>query len=420
MRPGGAIRPGGLARRRGISFALDFAAPDALPWIAGNGTRGEVPGAYQNSAARGTSRHGWGMQGATGYWAATSGVTYSPSTTAGTLIVAAIAEAASSATPERMLFGNVNSFPTGPTIDLLKYSDGKCYFGWINGSDKRVQFSTSGLWEAGDTVVAGVTWGPQGQVAYVNGVARGSNSSTGYASLAGGPFYVGKIASGATWYWNDAGTGTVLYVLIFDQELTAAEMADAYADIWWWRGPVSERLWVPVRVAGFVPFIGISSATLGVVGDATGAVALDAAASASLGASGSASGASIIASASVGAFGVAGSVAGGIAASASTAGAAGVAGSAAGAVALSAATSVAFVVAGGIAGAISVDAVASATLGIAGVFTLLSGAEPAVWPDWVPPGRRVAIGADVRRVAIPADRRVVAIPSDRRAAPFSE
>lgn len=233
IRPGfGIPRPNAAARRAGLHFALDFSHSEALPWIRGG--EGAVSGTLQSGAIRGTTQSGWAMVGANGFWrAAGASVSYSLPTTAGTILTYAHANFASNDGLEHTLFSNENAFPSGPTLDLLKWSDNNCYFGWIASGDKRITFPAAGLWTAGETFTAGVTWDSSGQVAYVKGVSRGSNASSEYASTAGFPLTIGGMI-GNSWFWNRADGDAIFYVLIFDRVFAPAEMARAESDPWWW------------------------------------------------------------------------------------------------------------------------------------------------------------------------------------------
>lgn len=238
MRPGGIIRPNALARRRGLSFAIDFANPDGGAWVRGGG--GVVPGTFQGGGARGTNRAGWALTGANGWWGAGAGVvTYSINPTAGTLLVFTRPDFNSNTTLNaHMLFSMGDYFPTGPGIEWNNYVDGNCYIGKIDGSDKRIVASNAGLWTAGDDVVLAYTWNPDGQIAYVNGRNIGSNALTGSSSTSGQPFYIGYL-NGHSWQWNQTADGAIYYVLIFDAALSEGEVARAAVDPWWWveRGP---------------------------------------------------------------------------------------------------------------------------------------------------------------------------------------
>ena len=146
------------------------------------------------------------------------------------------------------------------------------------------------------------------------------------------------------------------------------------------------------------PFDGATAAVLFITGSAAGAVAVAGAASATLGAAGTAAGEAVVA-------GVSAAILAG-------------AGAAAGTVAVSAASAAVWGLAGSFAGGMAIAATSAVTLRIVG--TMAGGAVIENWPDWVPPGRRVSIGADVRRVAIATDRRAVSIPPDRRRSPVGE
>lgn len=69
---------------------------------------------------------------------------------------------------------------------------------------------------------------------------------------------------------------------------------------------------------------------------------------------------------------------------------------------------------GAMVAALAVSASVDAVVLVTTAAHVIDGAAPIVWPDWVPPGRRVAIGPDLRRVAFGSDRRRAVIPGDRR------
>ena len=229
--PAGILRPSALAIARGLSFAQAF-QNGGTPWIL----RGTVPGAFVAGATAGVARAGIGMRGVNGYWGTGTGVgsTYSINPTEGTLLVFTRPDFISSdATAPRMAFSMANNYPTGPGIEWLKYTDGNCYVGKIDAGDKRVTFSNSGLWAAGDDVVLGYTWAATGQIAYVNGRNVGSNASTGSSVTSGQPFNVGQLATNG-WYWNTTTNGAIYYAILLDRAFSASEIASASADPWWW------------------------------------------------------------------------------------------------------------------------------------------------------------------------------------------
>jgi len=235
MRPGGRVRPNEIAKSRGLVFALDFANPEAEPWIRDRDT-GVVPGSFGNGGDRVTSKAGWGLGGTNGYWQAASGVTWSVPTTAGTIIGAATPSFASNSATSHYLFSQANNYPSGPGVEVLKYNDGNCYFGIISGGDKRVIFSNVGLWDPGEFLTMGTSWGASGQTAWVKGRAVASNASTGLSATNGTPFTVGHLHpnTGSNESWDKTGDASIQYLLIFDRELSAAEWAEAEVDKWWW------------------------------------------------------------------------------------------------------------------------------------------------------------------------------------------
>lgn len=141
-------------------------------------------------------------------------------------------------------------------------------------------------------------------------------------------------------------------------------------------------------------FAADASGVAGLSGAAAMAVALGGQAAGTVGVIGAASGAAAFSAASSGVIGVDGLATGSLTFSASLAAGIGLAGSAAAGIAVAASI-----------GSLVVVTTAALALGDA----------PAIaWPDWVPAGRRVAIGPDVRRVALASDRRRAAVPGDRR------
>ena len=228
--PSGILRPSAAAIAQGLSFAQAFQNGPSSPFVL----RGTVPGVFASGGVRNAGRAGVAMMGANGYWGTDTGVTYSINPTAGTLLVFTTPDFASNAGSARMAFSMANNFPTGPGIEWLKFLDGNCYVGKIDSGDKRVVFSNSGLWAAGDDVVLGYTWDASGQKAFVNGIQRGSNASTGSSSTAGQPFNIGHLSTDTTWRWNQTSVGAIYYALIFDRALSPQELASAQANPWWW------------------------------------------------------------------------------------------------------------------------------------------------------------------------------------------
>jgi hypothetical protein len=234
-RPVGITRPNARAIARGLSFAMDFGDPSLRPWIrrtTSGGAEAAVTAALAGGATRSwMPRAGYGITGNGGYWGSSgAGNTYALPTTEGTVIVAVVADHnANDGVAHQPFFLGVNS--SNRTVEAVKWSDNNLYIGII---DKRMVFSVSGLYLAGDPAFTiATTWQAAGQAAFVKGVQRGTSASTGLGDTSGGNFVLGQNDA-ATRKWSSGTTGGVLFALIFDRALTVAEIAEADRDLWWW------------------------------------------------------------------------------------------------------------------------------------------------------------------------------------------
>ncbi len=379
MRPGGIARPNALARRRGLSFALDFSDPSATPWIrqtAASGAAAAVVGGFNAGAARDTLRAGFGLTNTGGYWGSNSASnTYSAPTGAGTIILAFVSDHDSGSAGDRIMLSVGNAtFPTTPGVAFSNFF-GNWLAGWADGADKRVSVPAAGLYASGEVLTAGLTWDASAQIAYMRGVQIGSGAAASYASTAGADFVVAEYGAAlGTYPWIRSSVGGILYLLVFDRVLSAAEMRSAETDLWWWVEQPAH--WAVARWAGgSLPALSaVSNLTLPALTVATAATAA-LAVTTSVSLSGSAASASTvsIAGRSVATFGaVAGT---GTAAVALGAGAsltlAGITGSTAGAIAAAGQTAVTLAgIAGSAAGAIALAGSSSASVaGVAGVGT---------------------------------------------------
>lgn len=231
MRPGGIARPNARAIARGLSFALDFSDPRAEPWLLPD--RGAVIGGFNSGGARGHLKAGWGLTNSGGYWGGSgAGNTYSLDTTSGTVIVAFVPDHDSGSAGDRIMLSVGNaSFPSTPGIAVSNFF-GNWTAGWADGADKRVSVSAAGLYSTGEVLTAGLTWDATAQRVYMRGVEIGSGAAATYASTAGSDFLLGNYA--ASYPWISSSTGGILYALVFDRALSAAEMLAAERDMWWW------------------------------------------------------------------------------------------------------------------------------------------------------------------------------------------
>jgi len=231
--PAGILRPSADAIAQRLSFAQAFQNGTA-PWLL----RGAVPGAYAGGATRGVVRGGVGMVGTNGYLVATSGTsTYSLATAQGTVIILANSATASGGNVRRYLFatGNAAAFPAQPFFGVTDF-DNQVYAGWANaGTDGRVLATSTGgaLWVAGATISIALTYGASGQTLYIDGVSKGTNAFSTYGSTASGIFSIGEL-DGFSLQWNKSAGDGLIYVLAFDRQLSASEIAVAALNPWWW------------------------------------------------------------------------------------------------------------------------------------------------------------------------------------------
>lgn len=233
-RPVGITRPNARAIARGLSFAMDFGDPSLRPWIrrtTSGGAEAAVTAALAGGATRSwMPRAGYGITGNGGYWGSSgAGNTYALPTTEGTVIVAVVADHnGNDGVAHQPFFFGVNS--SNRTVEAVKWTDNFLYIGII---DKRITFSVSGVYSAGEVFTIATTWQAAGQAAYLKGLLRGTSASTGLGDTSGGSFNLGQNDA-ATRKWSSGTTGGVLFALIFDRALTVAEIAEADRDLWWW------------------------------------------------------------------------------------------------------------------------------------------------------------------------------------------
>jgi len=274
--PGGVLRPNARALAQGLSFVQAFGNRPSPSFI----TRGAVVSSYQAGATTAMRGGVPGMATSGGWWGSTSANnTYSVNAARGTVLVAFLADHDSGSAGFRILLylGN-DAFPASAAIAISNFG-GSWVAGWADGTDKRISVSATGLYSNGETVVAGLTWGPGGQTSYVKGRAVGTGAAATYASTAGSTFTVGNYAN--IYPWNTS--GGIYYALSFDRELSPTEMAEAAADPWWWaRQPARRRISdaptdLSAEIAGTVDITASVAATLAL--DATIAGTVDVTAS---------------------------------------------------------------------------------------------------------------------------------------------
>jgi hypothetical protein len=238
MRPGGLIRPSPIARRQGLVFALDFSAPDALPWLGAG--QGSANGAFTGGSARTTTRRGWGMTGTNGYWRVPIGTAgFSLPTTQGTVLFHAVSATASydGTFPRRYMwaFGRGDAgWPNSPWCGMTDF-DGSIIGGWVGGGvDGRLSVSSASgaAWPANSTPLIGFSYGSGGQSLYYNGAFAGSNSFNNFGDTSAQYLSVGDGELNI--WWNRSDGDAILYLLVFDREFSQGEHARAARDPWWW------------------------------------------------------------------------------------------------------------------------------------------------------------------------------------------
>lgn len=269
--PAGILRPNREAIAQGLSFALPFQNGANPTWVA----RGRAPGAFVSGATRSMSRGGTGMMGTGGYWSVPFGTnTYTLPTVSGTVLFCAFSVTASgdATFPRRYMFaiGNGAAFPAQPWCGMSDF-DNQIETGWVGGGvDGRIKVSSASgaAWRANTTLVMGLSWGSAGQIVYYNGVQAGSNAFNNFGSVANQIFAVGDAEILIPWA-RSAGD-SVLYLLVFDRQLTAGEHRIAAANPWWWvetGAPVVGLPPLSATIAGEVPITAEITAILQPFGD---------------------------------------------------------------------------------------------------------------------------------------------------------
>jgi hypothetical protein len=255
MRPRtrGMLRPNEAARRRGLVFALDLAQADSPPWIASPGV---VVGGMSSGAVVGTAGGGPGMVGANGRWGGNfAGNTFALPTGEGTIIIRFTVDHDAGAAGNRILMGVGNaSFPSTPGFACSNFA-GLWIVGWMDGVDRRISLSSTGLYVAGETLNAGLSYDAAAQVAYMRGVHLVSGAPATYGDTSGADFTVGDHGFFPFPFTQAAG-GAVHSVLIFNRAFSAGEWAAHEADPWWWaRATRPPRRWWVGLLRRLLPFI---------------------------------------------------------------------------------------------------------------------------------------------------------------------
>ncbi|CAB4137293.1 hypothetical protein UFOVP326_18 [uncultured Caudovirales phage] len=272
-RPRGVLRPNAVAIRRGLVFAWDGAQADSPPWIA---TTGTVIGGMTSGAVIGTAGGGVGMVGANGRWGANgAGNTFALPTGEGTIVLRFTADHDSGSAGNRILMGVGNaSFPTTPGFACSNFS-GVWIVGWMDGTDKRVSVSNSGLYAAGETINAGLSYDATAQVAYMRGGVVVSGAPASYGNTSGADFTIGDHGF-FPFPFTQSAAGAVHVALIFAQRWTAAEWAAHEADPWWWAEDLV-RVYRGMQLLG--PLSAMSVLNLGFIAEAGAAAGLGGASS---------------------------------------------------------------------------------------------------------------------------------------------
>lgn len=258
--PGGVIRPNAKALSLGLSFAQVFANGPASTWLA----RGGLAAATKAIPVGGTNllKGAFALSGSGAYWGASSvSNTYALNPTQGTLLAVVVADHNPNDGAAHMIahFGSP-AFPAGPAVEMIKFNDSNFYFGMVSTSNKRITASAIGKYSAGEMFSAATTWSPAGQAAYCKGALLGTNALTGLGNTSGSDMSIATLL-GTGWPWATSTGGGVMFVLAFDQALTASQVAEAEADFWWWaRHPVSRR-----EPAGPIPPTPVITATGSIV-----------------------------------------------------------------------------------------------------------------------------------------------------------
>lgn len=302
-RNSGLIVPSDEAISGGLSFAMAFQNGPRSAFM----TRGAVATQDYAGSKPGLLRAGVACVGPgnpLGWGGTSTANTYSVSTTSGTMLVYVVADHASNATTHNrnaVLLGDTTGYPNSPSVSIQNSAGGQWYCGWISSGENRIVTSAASSYASGDDFTVAVTWNTSfGQRLYVKGVQLSTNGWTTYASTAGSQVNVNGL-DGAVWPWADSDNGGVLYVVVYDRELSAQEIAAAEADPWWWSDRSRRPVWkaeAATSIAGTlsatlaaatlastatVAIAGTSSATLAAATlSATGTLAISSTASATL------------------------------------------------------------------------------------------------------------------------------------------
>jgi hypothetical protein len=157
-------------------------------------------------------------------------------------------------------FGQDSSYPGGPALDFLKFSDNKWYFGFFTGSDTRVSGNASGTFASGDTFVAGGTWNSSATKLYVKGVLQYTNSTNSNASNTAGfkiCFGGGNTGAGPgtnPWSPNQPMTSALYWIAVWSRLLTPGEILEISLN-------PSVLFTYPTQT--FVPLVGVIAAAAG-------------------------------------------------------------------------------------------------------------------------------------------------------------
>lgn len=235
-RNSGLIVPSDEAISGGLSFAMAFQNGPRSAFM----TRGAVATQDYAGSKPGVLGPGIACVGPAnplGWGGTSTSNTYSVSTTQGTMLAYVVADHASNAVTHNrtiVLLGDTTGYPNTPSISLQNATGGNWYCGWIYSGENRIVTSSASSYASGDVLTVAITWNAaSGQRLYVKGAQIATNAWASYASTAGSQININGL-DGAVWPWADSDNGGVLYVVIYDRELSAQEIAAAEGDPWWW------------------------------------------------------------------------------------------------------------------------------------------------------------------------------------------
>lgn len=307
-RNSGLIVPSDEAISGGLSFAMAFQNGPRSAFM----TRGAVATQEYAGSKPGVLGPGIACVGPAnplGWGGTSTSNTYSVSTTQGTMLAYVVADHASNAVTHNrtiVLLGDTTGYPNTPSISLQNAAGGNWYCGWIYSGENRIVTSSASSYVSGDVLTVAITWNAaSGQRLYVKGAQIATNAWASYVSTAGSQVNINGL-DGAVWPWADSDNGGVLFVVIYDRELSAQEIAAAEADPWWWtdRTPLVRRVFGGASTGVSVSLAGSSvTASAGTVAPGLSIPASGSAATSAAGTLTSALAASLSGSAGTGALG---------------------------------------------------------------------------------------------------------------------